>query len=267
MTDGDALLHAIRENPGEDTPRLAYADWLDEQGPSNYAAFIRAQCEAAKPPSKEVPCCPCDPWGRMPNDQPCPCAWCEPRRRQRDLWSYSICDIADMPNGSWITTADWIYETETTDHGFNVALVRRGFVDEVRLPTAAFLKHAAGIFAHPITKVVLTDAEPLDEEDIPKAGFRWQGEYDWEQENAGGGTPTSVMGGLPNRLVRIMPYHRRYRKADKYLERVGEGSVRTYPTAQEALAVLSAACVQFGRAAFANNRSIATDGSAPLAWQ
>jgi uncharacterized protein (TIGR02996 family) len=30
MTDEDALLAAIREYPLEDTPRLAYADWLDE---------------------------------------------------------------------------------------------------------------------------------------------------------------------------------------------------------------------------------------------
>jgi uncharacterized protein (TIGR02996 family) len=30
MTDGERLLRAIRERPEEDTPRLAYADWLDE---------------------------------------------------------------------------------------------------------------------------------------------------------------------------------------------------------------------------------------------
>ncbi|MBY0457976.1 MAG: TIGR02996 domain-containing protein, partial [Gemmataceae bacterium] len=30
MTDRDALLAAICANPAEDTPRLAFADWLDE---------------------------------------------------------------------------------------------------------------------------------------------------------------------------------------------------------------------------------------------
>ena len=30
MTDHDALLRAIVENPAEDTPRLVFADWLDE---------------------------------------------------------------------------------------------------------------------------------------------------------------------------------------------------------------------------------------------
>jgi uncharacterized protein (TIGR02996 family) len=32
MTDEQALFAAIRAHPEEDTPRLAYADWLDEQG-------------------------------------------------------------------------------------------------------------------------------------------------------------------------------------------------------------------------------------------
>ena len=45
-TDGDALLRAICENPAEDTPRLVYADWLQENGRAERAEFIRLQCEA-----------------------------------------------------------------------------------------------------------------------------------------------------------------------------------------------------------------------------
>jgi uncharacterized protein (TIGR02996 family) len=41
MNDHDALLRAICENPREDTPRLAFADWLDENGQPERAAFIR----------------------------------------------------------------------------------------------------------------------------------------------------------------------------------------------------------------------------------
>src|SRR5262245_35805795 len=41
MTDHDALLRAICENPREDTPRLAFADWLEENGQPERAAFIR----------------------------------------------------------------------------------------------------------------------------------------------------------------------------------------------------------------------------------
>ncbi|MBN9120915.1 MAG: TIGR02996 domain-containing protein [Planctomycetes bacterium] len=45
MSDRAALLTAIVANPDEDTPRLVYADWLDEHGESKRAAHIRAQIE------------------------------------------------------------------------------------------------------------------------------------------------------------------------------------------------------------------------------
>ena len=51
LSDRDALLAAIRANPEEDTPRLMFADWLDELGgEANQARaeFIRLQCELAQ---------------------------------------------------------------------------------------------------------------------------------------------------------------------------------------------------------------------------
>jgi uncharacterized protein (TIGR02996 family) len=45
MSDEDALLAAIAAHPGEDTPRLAYADWLDEHDRHTRAEFIRLQIE------------------------------------------------------------------------------------------------------------------------------------------------------------------------------------------------------------------------------
>ena len=49
MSDEAALLRAIAAHPDEDTPRLAYADWLDEHGnPTNRAAFIRGQIELSR---------------------------------------------------------------------------------------------------------------------------------------------------------------------------------------------------------------------------
>ncbi|MBY0456711.1 MAG: TIGR02996 domain-containing protein [Gemmataceae bacterium] len=46
--DADAFLDAIFEHPEDDTPRLVYADWLQEHGQENYAQFIRLQCAAAQ---------------------------------------------------------------------------------------------------------------------------------------------------------------------------------------------------------------------------
>lgn len=57
MTEEAALLRAITEQADDDTPRLVYADWLDEnrpdkrpspaEGPSARAEFIRVQCRLA----------------------------------------------------------------------------------------------------------------------------------------------------------------------------------------------------------------------------
>jgi uncharacterized protein (TIGR02996 family) len=43
-----ALEAAIVAHADEDTPRLAYADWLDENGDPDRAAFIRVQCRLAE---------------------------------------------------------------------------------------------------------------------------------------------------------------------------------------------------------------------------
>src|SRR5690349_13768071 len=44
MTPDEAFLQAILEDP-EDAPRLIYADWLEDNGESDRAEFIRTQVE------------------------------------------------------------------------------------------------------------------------------------------------------------------------------------------------------------------------------
>lgn len=48
MTDREALLQAIREHPDEDTPRLIYADAIEDDGEHDRAAFIRLQVQMAR---------------------------------------------------------------------------------------------------------------------------------------------------------------------------------------------------------------------------
>src|SRR5262245_2593359 len=45
---GEGFLAAIRAAPDDDTPRLVYADWLDEHGDPDRAEFIRVQVELAR---------------------------------------------------------------------------------------------------------------------------------------------------------------------------------------------------------------------------
>jgi uncharacterized protein (TIGR02996 family) len=53
VSDEEALLRAIREQPDDDLPRLAYADWLEERGGEDdlaHAELIRVQVELARLP-------------------------------------------------------------------------------------------------------------------------------------------------------------------------------------------------------------------------
>lgn len=55
MTDREMLLRAICADPDDDTVRLAYADWLEENNESEHATFLRTQIEV---PVQTV-WCPC----------------------------------------------------------------------------------------------------------------------------------------------------------------------------------------------------------------
>ena len=50
MNTNEAFLQSIIENPDDDTPRLIFADWLEEQGRGLRAEFIRFQRERARLP-------------------------------------------------------------------------------------------------------------------------------------------------------------------------------------------------------------------------
>jgi uncharacterized protein (TIGR02996 family) len=44
------FLHAIWKSPDDDTPRLIFVDWLDENGDPERAEFIRVQCRLERTP-------------------------------------------------------------------------------------------------------------------------------------------------------------------------------------------------------------------------
>jgi uncharacterized protein (TIGR02996 family) len=54
MTDGEALFAAVLREPDEDTPRLVYADWLEENDQAERAEFIRVQVELARAPTSAL---------------------------------------------------------------------------------------------------------------------------------------------------------------------------------------------------------------------
>jgi uncharacterized protein (TIGR02996 family) len=114
MTDGYALLRAIESAPADDTPRLVYADWLDEHAGSEAdrkrAEFIRLQCELVRDPA--------------------------PARRA-ELIDYEKA-LLTAHGKTWVK--------QLPGQQFNDRF-RRGFLSPVHLPAGNFCSHSAALSA------------------------------------------------------------------------------------------------------------------------
>ena len=265
MSDRDRLIRAIVSQPDEDTPRLAYADWLDEFGEPERAEFIRVQIElaAVQRAAKEA--------GAQPHLQGYAGRVTVLARREGQLL-----DLAAMHN--WVEfPAVW----NITDWWHT-----RGFVSEVRCDMVTLLGGACGrcggggtieqyegalpdapcprckgtgrtegiaadLFArHPVTSVVVTDKRPSEW----SAGVEGeQREWVWERSmgdqdgalewsylgagpfDAGGDPEVSV---LPGEVFDIMAG-----VSGGYYFVIGKDSHKRYDTEADANAALSAAIV------------------------
>lgn len=252
MTDADPLLATILAHPEDDLPRLVYADWLEERGEHERAEFIRVQCELAKSPH-------CKTTVNYPPNyiydraKLWNCERCLLMFRERKLM-----DASDGDNlRSWLgnlggykpfadpTGCGW-------DSGQIRVTLRRGFVESVRLPLAAFMGGedcrcvlqggepweschacagtgrtegiAAALFAsQPVTRVNLAGVEPDNDGDDPPTWSWWKGD---------------VPGALPKELFNLLP-------GDAVVDM---GAWRkTYDSRELAIAALSDAAVAYGR--------------------
>ena len=146
MTDGERLLRAILDQPEEDTPRLLYADWLEESGESEWAEFIRVQCELKRlgPPCYGV--------GHE-------CERCSRLKRAERHWletNRQGLQAAHPPFMVGLLRQGW-------DESVPALKFCRGFIESVECPLAAFTEDVAlALFsAHPVTAVRLSDRVPV----------------------------------------------------------------------------------------------------------
>jgi uncharacterized protein (TIGR02996 family) len=154
MTTGDHLLAEIvkPENRADDTLRIIYADWLEENGQPERAEFIRVQVEIARMPN-----CIADEHtdgtivqGKQ-SKQGDALAACE-----RELMSDHYLDWAAGPVEEAASVGEWV---DGEDHW----IYTRGFISSLRLPWESWRENADAILAaHPIEKVVLTTRPPDD---------------------------------------------------------------------------------------------------------
>lgn len=252
MTDETALLAAVLDRPEDDTPRLVYADWLDDHDRPERAAFIRVQCDAASGKPFEI----MRLWELLHHSAE---------------WFPDVCRAFRFDTRNWGVMSDGSihYESKHTDGEFFVC---RGFVDELRVPTLGVLfggpcgrcggrggedrypaddpanrlmhgSHwyacpdcndgrtpgiAAAVWAaHPVARVVV--AEPQPRQAWVVVGAR-------EADPASGLTPAAWRWGYENRPD--WPVE---------LRRAMRGGGYWWKTEAEALAALSDACVRLGR--------------------
>ncbi len=123
MTDRLPFLAAIRDHHDDDAPRLVYADWLDERGESDYAEFIRVQCELAS---------------RYPDDihfHSCDTQYYRLQGRAADLLAAGHVvwpGFAEFKAENWLCSSVLPAAATTwTGFGYHVLCLRRGFVESV----------------------------------------------------------------------------------------------------------------------------------------
>ncbi len=266
-TDIQALLLAeVIASPGDDAPRLIFADWLQDHGQEKRAEHIRIQIELAN-----VPDC------MHPGFQASACVWCnrrdDLRRREREM--------LDDHWHEWIPAVDglavyhhhehgWVQKRTGQDGVFCPVTFRRGFVASVKLPLATWcgetcdaelcvrgrvttergegfdcsVCHGTGhtpghgaalVRAAPLERVELSDREP----DTNHLRSGWY-DADSPQREA-----SDCSHHLPGYLFKHLPGGHRVGNRDP----LRDYPLRDYPTQQNALSALSTALLTWANAA------------------
>ena len=151
VASGAALLAAIRADPEDDLPRLAFADWLEEQGnPESLtrAEFIRAQLvEVAAGIGSPAAIDALLATSRILKRSQrwlAGCDWLYDYRMSHGMWSWNRV-------GDSITVTICAAEDEDVDLTF-----RRGFLALVRCSLEHWLRYGSELVgAHPLTRVEL----------------------------------------------------------------------------------------------------------------
>ncbi|QJW93152.1 TIGR02996 domain-containing protein [Frigoriglobus tundricola] len=256
MTERDALLRAICANPDDDTPRLVYADWLDEHGDRRdraRAGLIRASISIHR---GIVPTC-----NRITGDnvtreglvspvKRCRCDWCKLSRRS---WmasrSYAgewrgealkpIEDERVRQAGQVIRDGGDLRALFATHTPIDV-LFRRGFVECLSLTVSDFMGHAGSLCTlSPIAEIRLISNAPME----CSPGHAWDRRYPegrFQFRDFGPWTPGLEFDGndVPSEIYELMP--------DAVVLEDDE-HLKLYPSRERADESLRHACLMWGR--------------------
>jgi uncharacterized protein (TIGR02996 family) len=136
MTTEPELLRAVLSEPDSDSPRIAFADWLEEQGETERAEFIRVQVALAVETRKTYQV-------RLKRRLKQMCRGVVTLRR----WTWTNYVLDDL--GWGLSINGWPFcVVPVVPH----ATFRRGFVHAITCAAANFLEHADSLCWHPKQK-------------------------------------------------------------------------------------------------------------------
>jgi uncharacterized protein (TIGR02996 family) len=151
--DWPAFVAAIVADPDDDTSRLVAADFLEENGDPDRAAFIRIQVQLARlEASGQAKSLEADELRKKER------AFLGPWAVDSSLWAAAECPelVRMTPRGDGRETIQGAYRLTW----------RRGFVDEVTCPAEEWLHHGHAVRKrNPVRSVVLTGCSQLTRDD------------------------------------------------------------------------------------------------------
>lgn len=233
QTIQDAFMADIVANPEDDTPRLIYADWLQDHGGEDGVAraeFIRAQVELAK--LQMCVRCQAVLSGKWVANGPCCCS-----QRLKDLTHLERSILGENVSTSgdcvhprfhaWLDAWNvprWFTRVSGFCDGPPYSF-RRGFIAEVHAPLEHLLEHLPRLVQeHPITRAVAADKEPSEQPEGMITVWTW-----WNHHGRECGLPDSLWD-----LLDARP-NKEYQHA------------KDYPTAEAAQDALSRALLALAR--------------------
>ena len=143
--DWSSFLTAIVAEPDDDTRRLVAADFLEEHGEADRAAFIRLQIELARLEASGLSGSPAALELRQKER-----GVLGPKSEKPHLWAAEECSelVHPDPRG------------RLRFEGTERLTWRRGFVEEVRCPAGEWLRHGVAVRArNPVLTVRLTECD------------------------------------------------------------------------------------------------------------
>jgi len=152
--DWPAFLAAIVAEADDDTVRLAAADFLEEHGDADRAAFIRIQVDLARleaaGPGKNL-----DEIDQLRAKER---AYLGPLSVYRSLWAAAECpELVTMPRGDGRGPLEGV-----TVEGAGRLTWRRGFIEGVRCPADTWARHGTAVRKRlPVRSVILTGCDQV----------------------------------------------------------------------------------------------------------